>query len=117
MPETSETDILAFLAEFKRLVSIGDFIIIDRLKNRQALLELNITANQRKDYLLQLKKSRYSAGPVQDEKLGGEVWIFGKNISGNEVYIKIAVNTWNGRKAYCISFHIAERPFTYPFRC
>jgi len=116
MTESQETDILAFLAEFKRLVSGGRFSIVNRRKNREALLALGITENQRKECLLNLRKSDYSEGPLKDKKLGGEVWIFGRELNGAEVYIKIAVNEYNGKHAVCISFHIAERPLACPFR-
>jgi len=115
MTLSNDIDVLTFLAEFKRLVAAGRFYIVDRDKNRDGLLLLGITENQRKEYLLNLRKSDYSSGPDVDDIHGGYVWIFGLTVAEKEVYVKIAVNEWNGKQAVCISFHIAERPLVYPF--
>jgi hypothetical protein len=45
----------------------------------------------------------------------GEMWVFGKNVKGQEVYIKIMLGQ-PGRSTICISFHIAEHPLNYPFK-
>jgi len=44
------------------------------------------------------------------------VWIFSKTIYGVEVYIKLKlVDTEEGDKPICISFHAAARPMEHPF--
>ena len=45
----------------------------------------------------------------------GEMWVFGKDIRGREVYIKIMISGLSGQ-TICISFHIAESPMKYPFK-
>jgi hypothetical protein len=42
------------------------------------------------------------------------MWVFGKDVKGQEVYIKITLG--KGSSALCISFHIAEHPMNYPFK-
>ena len=58
----------------------------------------------------------YVQGPVVDElnKLG-EMWVFGKDVKGREVYIKIMLGG-EGCQTICISFHIAEHTLKYPFK-
>ena len=57
----------------------------------------------------------YSEGPVIDTlNQCGEMWVFGKDVKGQEVYIKITLG--KGSSALCISFHIAEHPMNYPFK-
>ena len=41
--------------------------------------------------------------------------IFGKDVEGKEVYIKISYGMPN-RQAICISFHLAEYPMNYPYK-
>jgi len=61
--------------------------------------------------------SDYHAGPLPDRDKPGEVWIFGKRIEENEVYIKLKIAHADREKiAKCISFHTAKKPLFYPFR-
>ena len=41
--------------------------------------------------------------------------VFGKDIKGRDVYIKITMGMANCQ-TICISFHLAEHPLTYPFK-
>ena len=43
------------------------------------------------------------------------MWVFGKDVRGREIYIKIALGMQGGQ-TICISFHIAEHPLKYPFK-
>lgn len=45
----------------------------------------------------------------------GEMWVFGKDVKGREVYIKIMISDHCGQ-TICISFHLAESPMKYPFK-
>jgi len=66
--------------------------------------------------LIHLITEDYSQGPL-DEKMHGilPMWVFGKEVKGKEVYIKISMGLEN-TSAVCISFHIAEYPLKYPFK-
>ena len=88
----------------------------DRSKNRKALLELDITPMQRELVVKNLQAEDYVEGPVIDVlNKEGEMWVFGKDVKGREVYIKITLGYENGQ-TICISFHIAEHPLVYPFK-
>lgn len=43
------------------------------------------------------------------------MWIFGKEINGHEVFIKITMGIPNA-SVICISFHLAEHPLHYPLK-
>ena len=58
----------------------------------------------------------YSQGPLEERMYGGvAMWIFGKDVKKNEVYIKITMG-FAGGSVICISFHAAEYPMRYPFK-
>ena len=88
----------------------------DRGKNQKALEILEIVPSYRKVVIENLNVENYVQGPVIDElnKLG-EMWVFGKDVKGQEVYIKIMLGG-EGCQTICISFHIAEHPLVYPFK-
>ena|SRR3990167_4217765 len=47
----------------------------------------------------------------------GDVWIFGKQIGGKEVYIKLKIAQGGQEKiAKCLSFHAAKYPLYFPFQ-
>ena len=85
-------------------------------KNMQTLLDLDITPRQRKEIIMQLEVSDYVDGPLEDTLYKkGEMWVFGKEVKHNDVYIKIPKGL-EGRGAFCISFHVAEHPLKYKFK-
>lgn len=87
----------------------------DRGKNQKTLEELEIVPSYRRVVIENLVVEDYVQGPVVDEvnKLE-EMWVFGKDVKGREVYIKIMIGGV-GCQTICISFHIAEYPLVYPF--
>ena len=52
---------------------------------------------------------------ISDMASFGDMWVFGKDIKGREVYIKIMLGG-NNCQTICISFHIAEHPLSYKFK-
>lgn len=106
-----------FLEDFSLKVKIfGIRFRDDRGKNQNSLLELDITPMQRLDVIMKLDCYDYSEGPIVDVLNNqGEMWVFGKDVKGNEVYIKISMGQPNSH-TICISFHKAEHPMSYPFK-
>ena len=87
----------------------------DRGKNMQTLAELEITPVFRDSIIIDLGVEDYSEGPIVDSINNyGEMWVFGKDVKDNEVYIKITLDA--GTNALCISFHIAEHKMNFPFK-
>lgn len=111
------TEVESFLNDFKvKLKHWGLEFRSDRTKNAQTLADLELTIMGCKDILGELTLGDYCEGPVPDT-LHKEVplWVFGKMIKGNEIYIKVTLGKLNS-KAICISFHKAEKPLRYPLR-
>ena len=106
-----------FLKRLKEKIKVFDIIFRDdRGKNLQTLATLEITPTYRKKVILNIEPEEYSEGPIVDtlNKMG-EMWVFGKDVKGHEVYIKITLGFPNS-STICISFHIAEHPMKYPFK-
>ena len=99
-------EIQKFLNDFHQKVEVFDILFWDeRDKNNDSLHQLEITANERKD-----------EGPIRNIlNRFGDLWVFGKDVKGQEVYIKICYGLPN-RSTICISFHIAEFPMNYPYK-
>ncbi len=110
-------DVKAFLDQFNIKAQVFGIVFRDdRPKNRKALVQLDLTQLQREVIVKSLLPQDYVEGPVIDVlNQKGEMWVFGKDVKGQEVYIKITLGYENGQ-TICISFHIAERPLTYPFK-
>ena len=106
-----------FLSQFLCKMSIYGIVFRnDRLKNQLALKDLDITPLFRLELIKRLAVSDYSAGPIVDSiNHGEEMWVFGKDVRGRQVYIKITLG-FPDDSVICISFHIAEHPMEYPFK-
>ena len=106
-----------FLKRLKEKIKVFDIIFRDdRGKNLQTLATLEITPTYRKEVVLSIEPEDYVEGPIVDalNKMG-EMWVFGRNVKKQEVYIKIMPGQSNS-STICISFHIAEYPLNYPFK-
>ena len=110
-------EVRAFLEQFNTKVQVfGILFRDDRPKNKEALQILDITPLQRELIVKNLQAQDYVEGPVIDVlNKKCEMWVFGKDVKGREVYIKITLGYQNGQ-TICISFHLAEHPMQYPFK-
>ena len=113
--DTKRGEVEAYLNDFKQKMEVFDVVFLNRGKNLQALLDLEIVRASRKEKLKELQVSDYYRGPSQDDFGGEDLWEFGKVINGKEVYIKISIGRQN-KPVICISFHLAERKIKYPFK-
>lgn len=106
-----------FLDQFNTKVQVFGIIFRDdRPKNREALEKLDITPMQRELIVKNISVQDYVDGPIIDElNRIREMWVFGKDVKGQEVYIKISLGYEHGQ-TICISFHLAEHPMQYPFK-
>ena len=113
----TKDDVQAFLNQFNTKMQIFGIIFRDdRPKNQDTLKELELIPTARRVIIENLHPEDYVQGPIIDElnKLG-EMWVFGKDVKGREIYIKINMGMENNQ-TICISFHIAEHPLKYPFK-
>lgn len=114
---STEKEVTVFLKDFKTKMGIWDVLFRDeRGKNVQALAVLELTPNGRKVILESLTAKDYSQGPLDENLYGGsEMWVFGKTIKKQEIYIKITLGAM-GTSVICISFHLAEHKMHYPLK-
>lgn len=114
---STEKEVTAFLNNFKTKMGIWDVLFRDeRGKNTQALATLEIRPAERKTVLEGLTVKDYSQGPIEEKLYGGsDMWVFGKTIKKQEVYIKITLGAM-GASVICISFHLAEHKMNYPLK-
>jgi len=114
---TSEPFVEDFLCNFKVKIKTWGFLFLsNRQKNTQTILDLEVSVVQVEVILSKLTVLDYSHGPEQDQVyVGSDMWIFGRIIKGQEIYIKITLGLKN-KQVICISFHKAEYPMRYPFK-
>lgn len=108
-----------FLRDFKNLVWESRYRVRGHEKNKQGLIDLGITIQQREEIIRSLTLENYCKGPQPDIYHPGEVyWEFGAEINSVSIYIKLQIVTLaNGNDwAFCLSFHPAEFPIKYHFR-
>lgn len=112
----TEDEVKQFLSQFQTKLTIFNIVFVDREKNKNALMELGITSNMRLEVIKTLVVEDYSH-TITDSLLNGygEMWVFGKELNGEEIYIKISLGKTN-KSTICISFHIAEQKMQYPYK-
>lgn len=110
----NEQEVEAFLREFKPKFNIWGIIFLHRDKNEEALRALGITPVAREEIIKKIEKND-NTHSVIDETSFGDMWVFGKDYDGAELYIKISLGI-SGSNTICISFHEAEHPLKYPFK-
>jgi len=117
-PESTPDEAAQFLREFKAIVTTARGLdLVPRPENNATVLDLGLNEAAIRAVILGLSVADYCAGPKQDESRPGEVWFFGKEINGHEVYIKLKIATAGSVKiAKCISFHKADYALRYPLR-
>ena len=106
-----------FLNDFHQKVKVFDIMFLEeREKNIESLKQLDITRDERLEVVNSIEVTDYSEGPIKNIlNAWGDLWVFGKDVKGQEVYIKISYGLPN-KSAICISFHIAEYPMNYPHK-
>ena len=113
----AKEDVEVFLKQFHQKLKVFNIIFRDdRGKNTQTLADLEITPKYREIIIKGIKFEDYSQGPIVDTlNYMGDMWVFGKDVKGQEVYIKISLGQ-NNSQTICISFHISEYRMKYPFK-
>ena len=110
----TKREVEAFLEQFKSKLDVWGIYFIERGKNDNTLSQLGITRAFREEVVRQIKVEDYVETICDDQTLG-ELWVFGKQVNGSEIYIKVALGRF-GSRTICVSFHIAEYPMEYVFR-
>ena len=109
--QSNTSEIAAFLARVKKLVSAGKYDFVPRRKNMQSLAQHGLTPIDAKNEIIGLVVSDYYKGPKQDFDLKrpGDIWEFKKNVDTVQFYIKIKIVQENGVDSVkCLGFHEDE---------
>lgn len=112
-------EVEAYSATVRRLVERRQVVFIMRPKNADALLALGMNRQAAIFELLRLKAESYSSGPEEDrDRAGQQCWVFGQEVSGVEIYIKLVIENLSGgrQRLKVLSYHQAEWVMRYPFR-
>lgn len=103
-----------FLRQFLPKMDILGIIFLNRTKNQEALKMLGITPLARKEIIKSITTDDYIE-TIIDEFSYGDMWVFGKDLDGTDIYVKIALGR-PGTNTICISFHTAKYPLNYAFK-
>ena len=109
--QANTSEIAAFLARVKKLVSAGKYDFVPIRKNMQSLAQHGLTPIDAKNEIIGLVVSDYYKGPKQDFDLKrpGDIWEFKKNVGTVQFYIKIKIVQENGVDIVkCLGFHEDE---------
>jgi hypothetical protein len=118
LPDAERENVVGFLKEVKRTASrLKGIYLVPREKNKATINRLGLTNSDIINTIKYLSIEDYLKGPEPDRDAGGDLWFFCKEVSGNDVYIKLKISVRNGRDTvYCISFHEPEHEINYPYR-
>lgn len=110
----TQQEVEAFLRQFMPKFDIWGIVFLNREKNLDTLFRLGLTEAARKDIVRSIDTLDY-VETIEDALSYGEMWVFGKDYDGQELYIKISLGQPSSQ-TICISFHIAEHPIRYAFK-
>ena len=114
MRDAQPWQVTLFLILFKEFAQ-KKFVFVPRDKSLDSIARLGITLKQAKQEVMELTYENYCRGPVPDTLRGGELWEFGRQIEGKEIFIRLKV-VLQYDMAKCQSFHVAEQPLQYPYK-
>jgi len=116
----TRSDAREFLASFKLAIEFDRWGFKARDRTEQDLIGLNLTRRQAAEIICSLTPDNYCRGPEPDDTdPAKEVWVFGYDHEGTEVYIKLRLNPTRGDempRGTVWSFHAAEHQLRYPLR-
>ena len=115
MKEITIEDVKSFLNRMHVKVDIYGMVFADRHRCQETMLMLGINEVVAKHIVMALDATDFSKYFDDTTQWGCDLWAFGKDIKGEEIYIKIGLGLPN-RQTVCVSFHKADFPIQYPFK-
>lgn len=128
--QSKEKEIIEFLKELKNILHSegfnidSDFTIIKSKKKSgkeqystpYTLLDLDYDVSDVVDRLKELTIREYSETLVdKDDTNPPLLFVFGKDINGKQIYIKLKIKGSQTRHVLCVSFHYAEEKMIFPY--
>ena len=129
--QSKEKEIVEFLVELKNILFCEEFnidndltIIKSKKKDGKeqystpyTLLDLDYDASDVVEHLKELTIREYSETLVDKDDFNPPLlYVFGKEISGKQVYIKLKIKGGNTRHVLCVFFHYAEVKMSLPYK-
>ena len=127
--QSKKGEVAAFLEELKMFLEKGDFnidtdfILIRKNKKDDmehstpyTLLDLDYDIEDVVDRLKELTVEEYSETKIDKDDLDPPLlFVFGKNINRQLVYIKLKLKGNQKRHVLCVSFHYAKEKMKFPY--
>lgn len=101
-----------------------DFTLIRRNKKQEdeiystpyTLLDLDYDTSDVVERLKELKVEEYSETKIDRDDVNPPLlFVFGKDIRGRQVYVKLKIKGNKTRNVLCISFHYAKEKMQFPY--
>jgi hypothetical protein len=98
-----------------------DFQLFYSPKTKATLSDLEYDEEDVKKTIEALCEEDFSEIPDQDDGCAGTAWVFGKQVKGHEVYIKLEISKYANAgddrlTLYCWAFHYPEYVMHYPMK-
>lgn len=106
--------VACFLREFKTLATRNGIVVFERTNYLRTLASLGILPSDAREIILSLTPEDYYKGLGSGDRENEQVCEFGTQVGEEEVYIKLLMDT-KSERAFCFSFHRAERAIAHPF--
>lgn len=111
-----EHDQVALFLKLLRQCAACEFRLERRPENMATLARLGMTMRDARDRVIALTPADYVEGPKpRSADSPQEAWVFGLNIQGVIVYVKVSLRLEPAR-CLCVSFHEATSPMSLPYR-
>lgn len=115
MKEITIDDVRNFLSSMNVKIDIYGMVFAERQRCQETMRMLGINENVAKSIIKTLNATDFSKYFEDTVQWGCDLWAFGKDINGEDIYIKIGLGL-TGRQTICVSFHKADFPIQYPFK-
>lgn len=126
-------EIINFLLELRKIISHKEFDVnrdldiilkkknenfLDPYTTQNTLLKLDFDKNDIAETLKKLTIEEYiETGKDRKDISLPKFYIFGKEVQGKLIYIKIKIRDKTNRKVFCVSFHFARYPLSnFPYK-
>ncbi len=127
--QSKKLEVIAFLEELQELLGKEDFDIdrdLTLIKKKKpedeehstpyTLLTLDYDAEDVVDRLKELTVAEYSETKIDKDDLDPPLlFVFGKDINGKLVYVKLKIKGKQKKRVLCVSFHFAKEPMKFPY--
>lgn len=128
--QSKKREVIVFLDELKLILENVDFDINTDVKlirkkkqgedqkysTPYTLLDLNYNMEDVVERLKELTVAEYSETKIDKDNVNPPVlFVFGKDINGNLVYVKLKIIGEQKRQVLCVSFHYAKNKMAFPY--